>query len=345
MLSDSARDIRYQLTDAKILCGALGLLDGAKPNSGGLLIRCPAHEERTPSCGVTRGADGTLRARCFACDWSADAFGIIAKVHGLSTRGDDFRQVLAIGADIVGDLRLADELRGGRPRVETEIRRVAPPPEEPPRDFPPYEEVAEVWARSIPVQDDQRAFDYLRGRAIDPSIASDMHLIRVIPADADWLPTWAGCKFSNDDSIRPWNTTGHRIIVRSWDASGKPRSIRAWQCDGMKGPKRLPARGHSAMGLVLANKSAAMMLSGVRAPKRIVFTEGEPDWATWSIRCRKGDAVIGVGSGWWTPAHASKIPSGTPVFVRTHADDAGNKYADQIMDSIGNRCPVWRAEP
>lgn len=348
MLTDNARDIRYQLTDARKLCEALGLLDGSKKNAGGLLIRCPAHEERTPSCGVTRGKDGTLRARCFACDWSADAFGIIAQVHGLSTRGDDFREVLAIGADIVGDLALADELRGGQPRRETQIRRVEPPPTEPERDFPPREDVADLWARCVPCDEDETAAQYLQGRSIDPKDASSMHLLRVIPRDLEQLPEWAGVKAPGDDRpmplIVPWSVTGHRIITRTWAADGQPVSVRAWQCDGKPGPKRLPPRGHAAMGLVLANKAAAKMLAGKNRPYRVVIVEGEPDWVTWSTRLPDA-VVLGVGSGWWTQQHADRIPNGTPVLVRTHNDKAGDGYARNVADTIGERCPIWRLEP
>jgi hypothetical protein len=108
-VTDHAQEVRWLLTDARQLCDALGWSAKAKPNSGGLLVRCPAHEDSDPSCGITKGPDGTLRAKCHACGWSADALGMIAHKHGLSTSSaDDFREVLAIGAEIGADLRLAD---------------------------------------------------------------------------------------------------------------------------------------------------------------------------------------------------------------------------------------------
>jgi hypothetical protein len=338
MTREQATRIRYQLTDARKLCESLGLAEGSKPNGKGLLIRCPAHQDRTPSCGVTPGPDGTLRARCFSCDWTGDALDIIAKVRGLSLRSaDEFREVLIEGAEIAGDLGLADEIRGDAPRNDRPRRVVQPPPQEPERPYPPIETVMSVWESSIPLTEDDAAYKYLQGRAIHPESVDARYLLRVIPPDSFDLPAWASYKG------RSWNHSGHRIIARVWDHDGTCRSMRAWQCDGIEGPKRLPPAGHKAQGLVLANRDAVRMLSGKGAPSRLIIVEGEPDWTTWSSRVGDGVAVIGIGSGLWTVEHAEKIPAGLEVIVRTHQDDAGNRYAEHIVGTINNRCPVWRA--
>ncbi len=54
--------VRRALSDPRDVCRRLGLDRGARPQGGGLMILCPAHQERTPSCSITRGPDGTLRA-------------------------------------------------------------------------------------------------------------------------------------------------------------------------------------------------------------------------------------------------------------------------------------------
>lgn len=97
---DLPQRIRARLDDPTELCRLLGLLDGYKRQAGGgVLVCCPAHKDRSPSCSVTHGDGGTVRVRCFACDFTGDAITLIATVHGLDTRGD-FKRVLEIGAGL-----------------------------------------------------------------------------------------------------------------------------------------------------------------------------------------------------------------------------------------------------
>jgi len=96
------RDVRRALSDPVKLCAALGLVERwTQRQAGGVTIRCPWHDERNPSCSVTRAADGTVRARCFACGASGDALTLVARIHGLDVRRD-FRGVLAVAATIAG---------------------------------------------------------------------------------------------------------------------------------------------------------------------------------------------------------------------------------------------------
>ena len=95
-------DVRQALSDPRRVAELLQLQEGSKPEtSGGLLVRCPSHGESNASCSLTRGPDGTLRAKCFACDFSGDVFSVIAAVKGLDPRRD-FPAVLQVGADLAG---------------------------------------------------------------------------------------------------------------------------------------------------------------------------------------------------------------------------------------------------
>lgn len=53
-MSDDAYAIKFAATDARDLLDALGVLQpGAwSRNAKGILIRCPWHDEKTPSCLV-----------------------------------------------------------------------------------------------------------------------------------------------------------------------------------------------------------------------------------------------------------------------------------------------------
>ena len=41
---------------------------------------------------------------------------------------------------------------------------------------------------------------------------------------------------------------------------------------------------------------------------------------------------------------AARVPGKTRVVVRTHADEAGRRYAAQVIETLKNRCDVWRVE-
>lgn len=120
MSQDDALRVKAALTDVRAVVRALGLDRGATRNRRGCLILCPEHGEKTPSCSVSLGDSGTLRVVCFSCSFRGDVFTLIAKVYGLSLE-TDFREVLAIGADLAG-IALEGEAAGNR----TERPRPAP---------------------------------------------------------------------------------------------------------------------------------------------------------------------------------------------------------------------------
>jgi hypothetical protein len=329
-LREAARDVRAALADPARLCGALGLK--GQRQAGGMIICCPAHGDRTPSCSVTRGPDGTARVRCFACDFTADALGLVAAVYGLPIRGSEFRETLATAAELGGMLSLADELRGGVASPNRE--RPPPPTPEPERDYPPTVEVDRVWQLAGSVADDVACSGALVARRIDPEAVAGAHLARALVRGQE-LPAWARRRGQS------WWHSGHRMIVRVFDASGALVGLRAWRVEGDDPAKRLPPAGHRSSGLVLANRVGRGMLLGSARPRRLVIVEGEPDWLVWSLRT--ADAVIGIGSGWWTDEHAARVPPNCEVIIRTHADEQGERYAEHVAKTIGERCEIWRA--
>ncbi len=329
---DHAREVRAALSDPVKLCVGLGLEKGAQRQSGGLLVCCPVHGERNPSCSVTRGPDGTVRVKCFACDFRGDALTLIAVVEGLSTReADGFREVLAEGARLAGAYTLEAEIRDGRPVPNRE--RVKAPEPRPEPEYPPQGEVRELWENATAPTEDREASGYLVFRRIDPELVAARRLARVI---GPTLPRWASYRH------RSWAETGHRLIVRAVDAHGKVRSVRAMRVRDADSPKRLPPAGHKAAELALANEAAWRMLRG-EAFLRVVIVEGEPDWLVWSTRI--DDPVLGILSGTWTQRFALAIPKRAQVVIRTHNDDAGDRYAQAVIDSLDGRCDLRRSSP
>lgn len=329
-MTDHAREVRYGLTDVTRLCTALGLLDGAQRQASGLLVPCPAHADRTPSCSVTTGPDGTIRAKCFACDWSADALGLIGMVRGRSTR-DDFREILAEGASIAGLLSLEAEILDGEPRPERPV--VQAPARKPPAGYPAMSEVLEVWGRATRADEDREACRYLVGRLIDPVLVADRSLARVIVPP---LPGWARTRAGT------WHESGHRLVVRAFDALGRPYGLRAIQIQTNDPPKRIPPTGKRCSELVLANVATWKMLTGRDNPSRVIVVEGEPDFLSWGTITE--EPIIGLVSGSWSEAFAASIPRGCRVVIRTHEDDAGERYAAEVAESLaGKDCTILRS--
>jgi hypothetical protein len=245
---------------------------------------------------------------------------------------DDFREVLAEGARIAGHLSLEAEIRDGR--ASQNRRPVDPPKPAPERDYPPREDVHDLWSGGSAPADDPEASGYLVRRLLDPQLVTERGLARVI---ADPLPSWASYRRSS------WEETGHRLIVRAFDATGRMRSVRAMRIRDGESPKRLPPGGFKAAELALLNASAWRMLRGEKTARVVVIVEGEPDWLTWSTRIE--EPVVGILTGTWTPAFAMAIPRMATVTIRTHTDDAGNRYAQTVIESLDGKRNLRRATP
>ncbi len=334
-----ADEVRAAFSDPHRVAKALGLDAGSKPQSTGIMVICPHHSERTPSCSLTTGPDGTLRVKCFGCDWTADVIGLVAEVFGIEPRGEGFKQAVSEAARLAGLHSLADELSSRPAPTPPAVAKSAAPADSTGaklKDYPPRHEVATLWQFAGSVAADREASEYLVcKRKLDPDYIANANLLRVIPRDHP-LPRWARYQGQS------WAETGHRMICRLFDPKGECVSLRAWRISDGDSPKRLPPGGHKCSNHVLANRTAVGMLLGRYRPRILEVTEGEPDWATMcQISQDVTIAVVGVGSGWWSKEIAARVPATTRVNVRTHDDEAGEKYAAQIAETL-ERCSVWR---
>lgn len=326
-----ARELRHQLSDPLALVTALGLIGDKRRfvrQHGYVLVCCPAHEEHSPSLSVRIGNDGTIACHCFGCDWSGDALDLIGEVHDV---GDDFPQVLKLASELAGQTHTTPPQRANRmPRPST-------------RGYPRLTELVALVSSCIPVTEDAEVCSLLRSRGIEPDRVAMFDLARALPKNAS-LPHFA--RYTG----KTWTETGHRLLLPVFNHKGEFKSARAWRVIEGDTPKRLPPSGHLASGLVLACTAGRTLLKGERedlpSPLRIIFVEGEPDFLIWASQFSDADAdapiVFGVGSGWWTDAFAARVPDGAQVVIRTHADEAGDRYAAHIATSLKGRCDVMR---
>ncbi|MFH1688883.1 MAG: YfjI family protein, partial [Candidatus Eisenbacteria bacterium] len=216
---------------------------------------------------------------------------------------------------------------------------------------PPKAEVDALWSASVPVGSDDDAVEWFRRRFGDGGdffirqVETD-DLARAIPHGL-LLPSWAWSRAGS------WADTGHRLLFRLWDHTGEAVSLCARCLDPDTQPKSLAPCGFSVKGLVLADPVAARLLSGSASQSDeasdVIVAEGEPDWLLWSARLRDlqgaASACFGVEAGAWCQAIADRVPKGAKVVVRTHADEAGGTYARQIVDTLCERCEIFRSGP
>lgn len=220
------------------------------------------------------------------------------------------------------------------------MRRTAVPPAR-----PPAHEVAEVWAQTCrPLSLVPEMAAEWAARGIDMAHVEDRDLARALQPGAE-LPRWA---FGAGQS---WSAGAHRLIVPLFDSAGRLASLHARAAGVPDGrPKGLSPLGCTVAGLIMADPLARLMLAGAdpgaETVRRcdLVVAEGVPDFLTWATRwgdaAEGAPAVLGLISGSWTEEIAARVPDGTAVYVRQHADEAGAKYTARVLETLGARCSV-----
>lgn len=326
MRIDHAREIRQRLVDPGALARLLGLDEGAKRQARGLMIRCPVHNERTPSCSMRVGNDGTIAVRCHGCEWTGDALSLVAVVRGLDSRRD-FRRVLEEAASLCGyDL-------GGTSPPPTPVRRPPPPP---PRGRPPLAEVESFWNACSPVTStahaSQVALFLSRRRIFAPALA-EIDLLRCAPLEHEW-PAWWPAR---------WSPTW-RLVTRAYEPDGTLASVHARAVVDGASPKTRWPYDCRADGLLFADRLGVELLRGDAANfDRVLVVEGLTDLAAAAqLAVGKRVAILGITSG-SAPALAKiRWPSGVPVWVGTDDDGPGERYARAVESSVPKRITVTR---
>lgn len=317
---------------------------------------CPAcgSERRHTKSKDRRGAIGiphkTGGWHCHQCECSGDAIDFVA--YELCDKR--YREL-----DDDGKAKVREWFEPGlssAPYVRPAPRPRAPalPPafENADADYAPLGEVEDLWEKACAdVLVDHEAMDYLGFRAITLGV-EDFDTAGIARAlQPGPLPRWAAM------SGRNWVETGHRLIVPLYSHHGVARSVVA------RSVKRSPAikstgPAYGRRGLVMAGHvGQAVLRLGVRGgfharrPLEVLIYEGEIDFLT-HVHLDTDDchadgvhgwtAVFGIQAGSWTRDVAARIPNASVVRIRTHDDEAGRKYADQIDAALSRRMTCHR---
>lgn len=340
MSDDMPRIIREHLVDPFALCAALGLSKGAKRQQRGVLVRCPVHQDSTPSCSVTVGADGTVRWRCFACSASGDALTLVAVTHGLDVR-NDFGRVLEVAAGIAG-VRLEREPGRGEP-MPTPRPQPAPTVQDP--DAVDNETFAAVVAPlmrlgALDCRGNADVCGYLDGRGL-LAVAREDGWFSIGPAAGEMLTSMFGselvarCGLTDQSGALKWPQ--HTLAIPWRTRAGLVQTIQRrhlGDCD----PKR---RYVFPTGRGPAEPYGVDRL---RTIGPIAIVEGAMDVLAWraSAPPTRYETPLGVPgvSGWKRDWDA--LAKGRIVSIAYDADEAGEREVTKLMnrflDAGASRC-------
>lgn len=349
-LPNHAAEVKARLTDVHHLCAELGLLEGHKParQARGLLVCCPAHGDRTPSCSVTLGPDGTIRVKCHGggCELAGDALALIAAVHRLDPRRDH-PKILAIGAAIAG---LTLDVGGGRRSPAPAGLRAQPahpPPAAPapaPLDAETFALVVEDLLRLCPLDeanpDARPVVAYLLGRGLLAEAVAEGW--GALPPPARQPPVLGALVERH----------GADVIARSGLAlprSKAPPFRFLYDTHALLVPYRAPDSGRIEVlqrRRLTAEEPRYVMTRRPSMPYGIdqreegipvAFVEGALDVLALRQQAeRKGHPllVLGVpGLAHWRPTWA-ELGRGRQVFLAFDADEAGDAKAKELAPSL-----------
>ena len=376
--TDHARDVREALSDPLAVIRALGLDKGAQRQAGGALVCCPAHGDRTPSCSVTRGPDGTVRVRCFGCDLAGDIFALVAAVRGLDAHRD-FPSVLREAAELAG-VELGDGRHHGRTGLEpVHERPLVPETSAPdrraagvspvtihvqrsePTELEPdiFDALARVVLEACPFDGDDAVREYLRRRillvgarddawAALPTNPDERRELVARVVDTCGRDAWQRSGLARgDDFVFP----EHRIVIPWRTPDGRIATVQRRALDGRKN-KYVFATGRSP----LWPYGVEALRDETRADLPVLLVEGAADvLAVRELAAPELDVIkrtyvtLGVpGVATWRDAW-TELLRGRSLCVGFDRDKAGEDQAPKLAERLSRAglrfATPWRIKP
>lgn len=333
---DPVSAVRSRLSDPADLCRRLGFLSRAfKKQRDGVMILCPWHNERTPSCSVTTGSDGTTRVKCHGCGATGDALHLVAVAKSIHIK-DDFRAALEAAAELAGvDL---EEYRqtGTKPQTLEQsyfFRRIC--------------ETILAWSS---LEADPDAAPYLLGRGLfDAALADGWSVLPPDPTERAKLLFWLCRSFGEDRVVDSglahtdggggvrWKHEAARLCI-PYRQGGVIRALQR-RMIAADAPKGLPKYVWAGVPGIAYNEDAS------RGDGDLAFTEGAADaLALRSLAAGRGWqlAAVGVPGSAWDGIAKRLSVSGRRVYVATDNEPGVD---DRGMLRAGERYVVdWAAD-
>ena len=228
-MSDDTARIRAALDDARGLAEALGLLDGRRGRDwqsqpGGVLVLCPWHDERSPSCSITLGSDGTVRVRCFGCNATGDGLSLVAVRHGLDLRREFCRvlEAAAAHAGVAPPQRLDRAPDWHHAPLRPIVRRAGAGEALEARGGD-VDGIASALSDLAPVSADPVALGYLRSRGLARTCAASWwslpaddaarEALRAAIIERVGLEAWQSSGLAAESGAWSWAWCGPRLVI------------------------------------------------------------------------------------------------------------------------------------
>lgn len=355
--TDDAREVRRALRDPWQLCDALGLLDGPRSfqrQARGLLVRCPWHDERTPSCSVYLADDGTIAVKCHGCGASGDALALVAVRSGLDVRRD-FVEVLREGARLAG-LVLPSLDGAGR-----SAPRPPPAPRPAAREDAPalgddaFGALAAALLELCPVEGEVDALAYLEARGVAqlarhwgalPADRARLGAVRDVLVERFGRDTWLASGLAHATDSRgtskagDWLFAEHRLVI-PWMGPGVGGTVLSLQRRLLRAPREGEPKYIATVGRPMrAPYGCADALEELGDGVEFAIVEGALDVAAMRLLARRAGlarAVVGIpGVEHWRK-HLDALRAlarGRVVVVALDADAAGDRHVTELAAEL-----------
>ena len=316
-----------------------------------VMVLCPGHGERTASCSLTVGRDGTLRVHCFGgCGLDGDVFALLSAVTGVTA----FPQLLDEARALCGVSRF----------VPVRARPPAPPPPAPSEPEPLSDEafaaLLEPLLKGARPSRQPDVVAYLTRRllaseaeadgwaALPPAPEQGRWLARLREQHGDDVVGRSGLVPLDEETDEPlfhrFVQPGARLVIPWRHLDGTLATIQRRRLDGggEGRPRYVAARGRPPRTLYGAER-----LAQTRSEARpLCIVEGAVDVLARRVLTRLAglppEDVVGLpGTGAWRadllPPALFRLPGGAGarlVHVATDANEAGDRCAAAIAADV-----------
>lgn len=350
-LPDDGAHLRALLVDPRAVCAALGLLSGPHLRQArGVVVCCPWHRDRSPSCSVYVGTGQTIAVRCHGCEARGDVLSLVAAVRGLDPRRD-YARVLEEAAALAR-VRLDDappSMGQGGDRVDDGL--------DAPLDDDAFGALATRLLEVCPVSSDDEVASYLEGRGVlglaqgwgalpaDPRALDCVvdQLVEAVGRDA-WLRS--GLAHRRGERAGRWVYSAHRLVI-PWRMAGVDGAVASIQ-------RRLvrPAREDEPKYILSAYRPPRAPFGvedaceEVDAGGEVYVVEGALDTLAVRLLLRRAGrhgAVVGLpGVEHWRRHLDALAPlvRGRTAVVALDADDAGERHVGDLARALLSRGAV-----
>jgi P4 family phage/plasmid primase-like protien len=298
----TADEIKRSIVDIEWIVQKLNLK--AKRTSSGYRINCPnpEHNDSNPSCLLSIGERGTLRAYCFSCGYSEDVIGLTQTVLDCG-----FPEAMVF---LSGDEYIDHRVPNIPENREIECL------------YKSSQELVGIYNNhTFPTNTIK---DWTKERRLPDEIFEQNLCRTIIKRNIGQAPRW----------FRYFRETNYNLIIPLYDHTGQQVNFLARYTGKAKDVSKTRfVKGSRKKGALLMNNEARNYFSSQKRGESLFVFEGEVDFLTMATELVPAIGIPGNGS--LDDNLFCKIDNFDTVYICTDNDIAGKRYAKLIVDRTG----------